>query len=190
VTTVASAYRFDWDVPIPESSVAAPPVENKGTRWVSKVFWWMPVTRPAPNPTTPRTQMSDLTRWTRLSNRGLADLLGTTHPTIAAIARGQTSSFARRPDLGQRLAGIHALCRRLAPALGADARSLVTLLETPTADGRTIAELAASGDLAGAYLLSMQLVAPATWRDGFAAGLLPAPAGRLTSALEDPQPTR
>jgi len=119
-----------------------------------------------------------------MSLRSLADVLGTTHPTLAALLSGRATDFARRPEIRRRVADLFAVCERLAPLVGHDRQRLADLLAGTGDNDRRIIELAAEGQPARAYVLALTRLSPPA-EDAFPRGVFPAVPGEATVELHD-----
>jgi hypothetical protein len=105
-----------------------------------------------------RRQMRELLAMTGWSNRAVANLLRTSHVTVAKIAAEGASS--RSTDVAERLAAVHACVRRLAP-LAADAAALRAALETAVdEEGTTAVKLLTEGQHGRAYRFALRFLAP------------------------------
>lgn len=103
-------------------------------------------------------RLRDVVAWTDWSNRYLADLLGTTHPTIAAVLRGQ--EITRLPDLRDRIARMHRVVQRLAALSDWDRSEVLRLLETRHVTEKSAAELMAARQFGKAYLVALDVRRP------------------------------
>ena len=180
---MSQAFQLAWDVPGAASgTISFLPLPPATKVWrIADKQDQMPLTVPPEV----RLQAERLRQWTGMSNRALASLLGTTHPTIGALLSGQSSDFLRRPEVRRRLADLYAMCSRLAPLVGEDPRVLSRILEVSEEEGgRTIGELAVNGDLARGYLLALQNIVPVRTR-AFSDSPFPAQPGTATHALHD-----
>jgi transcriptional regulator with XRE-family HTH domain len=176
-------YRLDWDVPdrcdptTPGASISPTP----NSWWHSWIDQPPPVTRSAPEP---QRQTKEVLDWTGLSQRALAEALGTSHPTVGSLLSGQSTDLFRRPAVRRRLADVHTLCERLAPLLEHDSHQLLNLLQSRDNDGARLVDLAAQGKVARAYVLALHLLAPPTEKD-FPINAFPSVPGTATVALQD-----
>jgi len=121
---------------------------------------------------------------TGMSQRALASLLGTTHPTIGALLSGQSTEFLRKPEVRRRLSDVFALCTRLSPLTSDDAKETGRLLEASDEEGRTVGYLAANGELSKAYLLALRTISPPSTAKMLNSPY-PAQPGTATYALQD-----
>jgi len=94
---------------------------------------------------------------TRWSARTLADLLGTSHPTIRAIAENRLGSGTRSPDLLLRLQNLEALTMRILPLVDNDPRRLEAVFRAGTP---SVKELIETGEYGGAYLAAIDAIIP------------------------------
>lgn len=91
------------------------------------------------------------------SNRRLAMIVGTTHPTIGAIAKGREPE--RNPQLRDALIRTADVVARISALTHGDRRRLNATLQTPLgASGRTPLDLLASGRYAQAYLTAVDVI--------------------------------
>lgn len=176
------------------SDVPGRPVEAKRSLWdmwddersLPLVRVGVITVRPPKPKAAPRAQreLREIRQWTRWSARSVGELLGTTHPTIAAIAAGR-SSFARVPGLPSRLFELHGLLERLNAVADEDPVELNRLLESPPGPGqRTALECVAAYDFTSAWLAAIDVASPRR-EGGMMRGLFPARAGEATAALHE-----
>ena len=78
------------------------------------------------------TMAADVQSWTGWSNRTLADVIGTTHPTIRALLDGRVIVIARNPDYRRRLKVAHAFVQRVFIIAGRDTRRTQSILSDST----------------------------------------------------------
>jgi hypothetical protein len=171
-----------WDVPGGLAGTISVMPQPPGPR-----LWRIadkPQQMPVVIPPEARRQAERVRQWTGMSQRALASLLGTTHPTIGALLSGQTSDFLRRPDVRSRLADLYALCSRLAPLVAEDPREMGRILQASEGEGRNVGELAVNGELVRAYLVALRNIAPVRTR-AFSDSPFPARPGTATHALHD-----
>jgi hypothetical protein len=120
--------------------------------------------------------------WTGWSNRKLAGVLRTSHPTVAALEQGR--SAGRVGDLFERLVELHGVVQRIFLVANRDASEVDRLLVTPSAAGPTAADLLADRRPAEAYLAALEVNRPR--RTGpMMRGIWPTQAGRATVDLAD-----
>lgn len=97
--------------------------------------------------------------WTGWSDRQLAEVVGTTHPTIAAIRRGRGN--VRTARLLNRLTSIHETVERLHHVCNGDASEVRLLLGRELAPGHRSAQwLLSQGRYADAYLAALDARTP------------------------------
>lgn len=181
--STTTPYRLAWDVPesfdatTPESGMASAP------KW-----WWTAwIAEPEHAPrlaAEPQRQAKEVLDWTGLSQRALAAALGTSHPTVGSLVSGHSTDLVRRPEVRRRLADLHALCERLAPPMAHDSYRLLELLHSRDSDGIRLMDLAAQGQVARAYVLALDLLAPPV-DAAFPASVFPSVPGEATAALHD-----
>lgn len=155
--------RSGWDVPSQESTA---PWGVLGSTLPRVIDWslgsWISIPavkyRAAPDAQIQAIQLVD---WTGLSLRALADLLGTTHPTLGALVSGRSTELSKKPHVLQNLSTLHGLVERLVP-IAPDARTLADCLTQPSYsfDGRPIALLAVSDSPAAAYMAALRVLRP------------------------------
>jgi hypothetical protein len=130
----------------------------------------IPVETTLEAPSTAR-RLRDIATYTGWSNRTLAEILGTTHPTIAAVLSGRDTS--RVVNLRDRIARVHSAIERLALLSRRDIAEVRRLLETKP-DGRSsAAELMKSGAFSQAYLTALDVRRPQV-DEGLMGAALPA----------------
>lgn len=115
---------------------------------------WLLVTpyKPSPIPDVTRV-MHRLITWTGWSNRVIADVIGTTHPTVQAIRKGRNPE--RRLDLTDALFKTAEVVEKLTRLAGADQSRLRMALKTSGPGGETPLQLLSAGEYGRAYLQAM-----------------------------------
>lgn len=158
------------------------PVHSQESLWD---FWvTFPARRPRLAPRVQR-QVRDVLDWTGWSSRTLAEIVGTTHPTISAIAAGRSTTFTRAPGLPFKLAELHGLLERLNIVAGDDAVELNRMIGTPPAEGeRTGLQQLSDWNLTDAWLAAVNVASPRR-QSGMMRGRFPARAGQATTALHE-----
>lgn len=121
---------------------------------------------------------------TRWSARFIATVLGTTHPTVAALLDGRATGGRHLPDLHSRLRELHDVVTRVHALAGDDPEETVRLLTTAPPGAAPAVDLLRSRDPAAAYLAAVDVVRPSRPR-GMMTGLFPVRGGEATAALED-----
>lgn len=149
-----------WDVPT-FGSETVPVPQSPRRSWIE---WSMPnwIHMPALGfrvTPEPQIQAIQLVAWTELSLRTLAEMLGTTHPTLSALLRGQSTDLSKRPYVIDGISVLHDLSARLHPLVGTP-RELGEVLLAPAPNASSIAELAIGGSPARAYVEALRLIAP------------------------------
>lgn len=129
-------------------------------------------------------QTQDLLIWTDWSARFLAEILGTTHPTVSAIAAGRSSTFTRVPELPARISGLHGLLERLFVVAGKDVIELNRLLGTSSEGEPTALDRLGDWDLTGAWLAAIDVASPRR-RSGMMRGRFAARVGEATTSLHE-----
>ena len=125
--------------------------------------WWVHTprvqSRPAPEA---QTFTRAVLEYTDLSHRKLAEVLKTSHPTIAALEQGK--SEARVNDLFDRLSEMYEVTKRLFLIADRDASKVERLLTSPSESGVTAMDLLSDRRPAEAYLAALEANHP--HRDG------------------------
>lgn len=171
-------------VGILDSTVDAPGVPVHSRPWLWDTWVTFPPRRGRLAPTVQR-QVRDILRWSGWSVRALAEVIGTTHPTISAIASGRSTSFSRIPDLPSKLGELHGLFDRLNLIAQDDVVELNRLLATRPAEGKLSAlELLASWNLTDAWISVLDVSSPRR-QGGMMRGRFPSRAGQATTALHE-----
>ena len=99
--------------------------------------------------------LADLNVWTGLSMRALAEILGTTHPTLSAVASGHTN-LGRSLAVRKSLRNLHVVVARLRPAFSPDL--LMEVLQDRDVRAKA-SDLLRSDDARGLYVLMHQRLA-------------------------------
>jgi transcriptional regulator with XRE-family HTH domain len=139
------------------------------------------IKHPRPNGLQQQTkQIRNQTGW---SQRRLASVLNTTHPTVKALELGR--SVTRVRDITTRLADIHRVVERVFLLANRDAATTDRLLSTkPSRLQSSAAELLQVGDSAGAYLAALRVFNPPSSTDDLIVGTWPTTPGLATASLE------
>ncbi len=128
----------------------------------------------------PRRELTGIVRQilqsTGWSNRTLAQVVGTTHPTIRTIKEGHEPE--RRPDLAAALANTAEVVAKISQLANGDQPKLRAVLKTRGPSGETPLKLLSDGLYGKAYLVAMDLLVRR--RD----------AGRLLDTTRSRQPSR
>jgi len=98
-------------------------------------------------------RLADRTGW---SNRRIAEVVGTTHPTIQAMKSGRTPE--RRPELADALFKTAEVVEKISRLAEHDQMTLKAILGSRGSDGRTPLQLLAAGEYAKAYLRSLDVL--------------------------------
>lgn len=121
---------------------------------------------------------------THWSARFIANLLGTTHPTVAALLDGRAAGGRHLPELHARLRELHEVVTRVHTIAGDDPEETVRLLTAAPAGAVPAVDLLRRRDPAAAYLAAVDVARPP--RSGrLMTGLFPVRGGEATAALED-----
>lgn len=143
---------------------------------------------PAPKPYSPpkvQEQAAEIRACTGWSQRRLASVLNTTHPTVKALEQGRIVTRVR--DLPARLSDIHRVVERVFLLAGRNPNETNRLL-TSRANNRQLSavDLLAEGRAAQAYLAVLDILRPPD--EGMAVGIWPSKPGVATTSLEDVEP--
>lgn len=93
--------------------------------------------------------IAELQAWTHWSNRTVAQVIGTTHPTVKAIRDGRLVVGHRNAHYPQRLKAVHQLTARVFLLAGRDPRRAKSLLEDHSG-GESPRDYLSRGDIYGA----------------------------------------
>lgn len=141
---------------------------------------------PAPKPYTPpriREQTEKIRARTGWSQRRLATILNTTHPTVKTLEQGRP--VTRVKDIAVRLSDIDRIVERVFILAKESPQETNRILSTTTRNDRlSAADLLQNGDPTGAYLAALQVLRPQTERSGMVIGLWPSQPGGATASLE------
>lgn len=143
---------------LPIGTVAFPASElNYGEKTSNLFAGWliMPSYEPQRAPDLTRI-VKDLIERTGWSNRSLAEIVGTTHPTIQAIRRGREPE--RRPELAEALFSTAEVVEKISRLVRGNQAILKTVLSTRGPDAETPLQLLASGEYAKAYLRALDML--------------------------------
>lgn len=143
---------------LPVGTVAFPVGElNYGEKTVNLFAGWliMPSYEPQSAPELTRI-VKDLIERTGWSNRSLAEIIGTTHPTIQAIRRGREPE--RRPELAEALFNTAEVVEKISRLVRGNQVTLKTVLSTRGPDAETPLQLLAAGEYAKAYLRALDML--------------------------------
>lgn len=165
-----------WRLPHTESHLSPPPA-------FFLPDWSIPEPAHAKVPAL-KTRMCQLKDWTGWSSRMLAEAVGTTHPTVEAILRGD-SQLSRLPQVAHRVAALYELVIRLNKLVGEDSGELDrAMTQRPSPDRPSALMLVGSGRPADAYLAALDVITPPR-ASGMMRGRYPARPGEATVALDD-----
>lgn len=155
---------------------------------VSPIEVWMPSIEPIPpGRPAPRIQrhIIELQRLTGWSERSLASIVGTSHPTIRAALAGGQGALTRSADVKERIDSLHAIAVRLAPLADRRQDAIVEALTShPSGSAASAIDLVRSGKTAAAYLVAMEVLRPRR-TSGMMRGSSPARPGQASVALTD-----
>lgn len=125
--------------------------------------------------------VSQIKNWTGWSNRALAEVIGTTHPTIRAVQEGRLVLTPRNPEYRRRLRETYEVMARLAVIAGNDTARLRDGLDT-VVDGRSASDHLRNDRPSEAYLLAIRQLRPPS-SDQLRVGSRPMP---VTGRIIDP----
>ncbi len=118
---------------------------------------WLLIPKYEPQPVPELTKIvKRLIEQTGWSNRSLAEIVGTTHPTIQAIKRGR--ELERRRDLAEALFNTAEVVEKISRLARGNQAMLKTVLSTRGSDGETPLQLLAAGEYARAYLRALDML--------------------------------
>jgi hypothetical protein len=106
-------------------------------------------------------KLCQLVNWTKWSHRVLAQVIGSTHPTIAQALAGNAGALSRSTNQRQRLDDAFAVVSRIYVLANRTPDRTAYALTTPGADGDTATTLLVDGEPAKAYVRAMQTLRPA-----------------------------
>jgi hypothetical protein len=132
-------------------------------------------------------QASELQSWTDWSDRTLAQVLGTTHPTVRALLQGRGATTSRTASVRVQLREVHELVARIHALTGGNAALTARALsELPPRSDRRPLDYLRAGDVGQAYLAALDIVRPAA-RDteGLLSADWPVRAGEASVELLD-----
>ncbi len=179
---------FDLSAPVPfgylDTTADAPgvPVGHTQSLWDFWVRFPQRLVRRAPRV---QRQVTSIMEWTGWSARTLAELLGTTHPTISGVATGRSMSFTRAPELPLRIGELHELLERLVVVAEHDRVELNRILRmTPSENEPTALDYVVAGDVTGAWLAAIDVINPRR-ADAMMRGHFPAQPGTATTAIDE-----
>lgn len=118
----------------------------------------LPVPTQEPGPEESR-MATDIQAWTGWSNRTLAEVIGTTHPTIRALRDGNFVVYPRNREYRQRLRTAHGVVGRAFQLAKRDARQTNALL-SDRSNGESPMQHLIRGDVTGAYRCVLDLLQP------------------------------
>ena len=142
----------------PIGTVAVPVGEVYYTETVPDLFAsWLLMPSYEPQPVSELTRIvKRLVERTGWSNRSLAEIVGTTHPTIQAIKRGREPE--RRRDLAEALFNTAEVVEKISRLTRGNQAMLKAILSTRGSDGETPLQLLAAGEYAKAYLRALDML--------------------------------
>lgn len=143
---------------------------------------WILLPEPMSQGVPPAQRMvTEIQRMTGWSDRRLAEVLHSTHPTVRAVARGASS--ARRGDLHGRISDAYGVIQRIFLVARQNPHEADRLLTTSPSEGSPdAASLLAHRDAAGAYLVALAVSRPQR-TPGLIRGMWPSGVGDATADL-------
>lgn len=127
--------------------------------------------------------VSELKTWMGWSNRTLAEVIGTTHPTIRAVSNGHVVLAPRNREYRHRLRSVHAVVFRTLMLAGHDLSRTRALLMDDTS-GKSAMQLLAKGEIGAAYAEVLESVS--TPRPSLVASWSPvSPRGRVIAPFDE-----
>lgn len=110
-------------------------------------------------------QLHELIRIAQWSNRVLADIIGSSHPTIAQALAGNASALSRSAVQRQRLNDAYAVVSRIHLLAGRDADRTASALDTPGTDDLTAIDHLSNAQMTKAYLAAARALRPSRRAD-------------------------
>jgi hypothetical protein len=122
---------------------------------------------PAPQRPTPALDPQrlalELHNWTGWSDRMLAQVLGTSHPTVRALLEGRGATTSRTVAVRARLRAVHDVVARVHALTGASVTTTRGVLsELPPTGTRRPLDYLSVGDMPAAYLAALDILRPVT----------------------------
>lgn len=111
------------------------------------------VSQPIPDLSRIVNRLIDRTGW---SNRRIAEIVGTTHPTIGAIKKGREPE--RKPELAEALFNTAEVVEKISRLANGNQAILKVALNQRGQDGFTSLQLLAAGEYAKAYLKALDVL--------------------------------
>ena len=103
--------------------------------------------------------LSELKGWTGWSNRTVAEVIGTTHPTIRAVSDGRVVIAPRNREYRNRLRAVHSVVSRVFSLAGGNQQRLRLMLTDDTT-GESAMQLLAKGEIGTAYARVLESASP------------------------------
>jgi hypothetical protein len=130
-------------------------------------------------------QARELQGWTDWSDRTLAQVLGTTHPTVRALLEGRGATTSRTTTVRARLREVHEMVARVHALSGGSAVVTArTFAELPPGSNQRPLDYLKAGEVAHAYLAALDILRPAPRDvDGLLAADWPVRAGEASAEL-------
>ena len=127
----------------------------------------------------------ELHDWTGWSDRILAQVLGTSHPTVRALLEGRGANTSRTAAVRARLRAVHEVVARVHALTGGSSLATGRVLGELSESGvrRPVDHLSA-GDMTAAYLAAIEILRPSTRETGeLLSAYWPARAGEASVEL-------
>ena len=105
-------------------------------------------------------RLRDLIHWTKWSHRMLAQVIGSTHPTISQALAGNAGALTRSTAQRQRLDDAFAVVSRIYLLADRNPDRTAYALTTPGPGGETATKRLMDGERAKAYVLAMRVLRP------------------------------
>jgi hypothetical protein len=125
--------------------------------------WVFPAPQRPSHVLDPQRLALELHDWTGWSDRTLAQVLGTSHPTVRALLEGRGATTSRTAAVRARLRAVHEVVGRVYALAGGSASATRWVLsELPLGRTRRSVDYLSAGDMPAAYLAAMDLLRPVT----------------------------
>ncbi len=128
--------------------------------------------------------LRELRAWTGWSDRALAEVIGTSHPTVAKLFAGESEFLARHESSRRRLEEAYEVVSRAYILAGRDRSRTASILENMSYGGRSARQYLCEGRPNEAYLAVVEAVRPPR-RSGMMRGNNPIDPRTATTAPVD-----
>jgi len=175
---------FGYVVPNPLDATILPSLVGRRITSPYAPAYYLPPQQAADEVPEITSKLHQLVNWTKWSHRVLAQVIGSTHPTISQAMTGNAGALSRSTAQRQRLDDAFAVVSRI--YLLADRRLNRTAyaLTTPGPDGETATKRLIDGETTKAYVLAMRALRPAQ-PEGMMIGSHPIDVRRASVAVLD-----